>query len=111
MLSTLHSRSVEDTLTRLESLHLDSQIVKDTLELIIAQRLVPTLCPNCKIRIEGSTHKRNELGCEQCRRGIGGRKAVFEWRRKEEKPSPKLKSQIEHLVLKGEVDASILDQY
>jgi len=48
VLSTLHTNSAPETITRLLDLGLDPVNFSDALLAILAQRLMRTLCPNCK---------------------------------------------------------------
>jgi type II secretory ATPase GspE/PulE/Tfp pilus assembly ATPase PilB-like protein len=47
VLSTLHTNSSIETLTRLKDMNIDSYIIASTLRLIISQRLVRMLCVDC----------------------------------------------------------------
>ena len=49
VLSTIHTNSAVETLTRIENMDVPSFLVASTVELIIAQRLVRKLCQTCKI--------------------------------------------------------------
>ncbi|MBU3824012.1 MAG: type IV-A pilus assembly ATPase PilB [Candidatus Oceanisphaera merdipullorum] len=48
VLSTLHTNSATDTLTRLSSMGLAAYNIASSVSLIIAQRLARKLCPHCK---------------------------------------------------------------
>lgn len=50
VLSTIHTNSAVETLTRIDNLGVQPFLMASTIELIIAQRLVRRLCPNCKIQ-------------------------------------------------------------
>lgn len=49
VLSTLHTNSATDTLTRLKNMGLAAYNIASSVSLIIAQRLARKLCPHCKI--------------------------------------------------------------
>ncbi len=68
VLSTLHTNSAEATLTRLKNMGVESFNMTDSLNLIIAQRLVRRLCEHCK-----GAH------CAECQQGYKGRVGVFEF--------------------------------
>jgi len=48
LFSTIHANDAESTIPRLLNNDVDPFLVSSTLELVIAQRLVRTICPNCK---------------------------------------------------------------
>jgi type IV pilus assembly protein PilB len=92
LLSTLHTVGTAQTIMRLLDLGVESFYVREVLQLIVAQRLVRTLCPHCKQPYDPSPEARAELGhfygsaplfrsvgCPECRNtGYSGRTAVFE---------------------------------
>ncbi len=49
ILSTIHGRNVFDCLKRLKSFGADPLMIGDSVSLIIYQRLLPRLCPRCKV--------------------------------------------------------------
>jgi general secretion pathway protein E len=95
VLSTLHTNDAPTTITRLLDLGLPSFLIKSTLIGVMAQRLVRTLCPNCK---EPGTITQEEwddlvkpwtapkpeaickpVGCIECRNtGYLGRQGIYE---------------------------------
>lgn len=93
--STLHTNDAASAITRLIDMGVKPFLVASSIQAIMAQRLVRTLCGHCKepyepeeselravgIRAEdimGKTIYRN-VGCEACKfTGFKGRKAVFE---------------------------------
>lgn len=94
VLSTLHTNSAPETITRLMSMGLPPYNLASSLKLIIAQRLVRILCSNCKkeekvsdnvLLKEGFTE--DEIGkfklyvpgsCDKCTQGFKGRQGIFE---------------------------------
>ncbi len=97
VLSTLHTNSAPETLTRLLNMGVPAFNVATTVSLIIAQRLARRLCPKCKkpaddipdeiLSEEGFDNigiPREELelfhpvGCGQCSKGYKGRVGVYE---------------------------------
>ena len=97
VLSTLHTNSAAETLTRLMNMGVPTFNVATTVSLIIAQRLARRLCAACKIPAtdipdeilteEGFDeigYSREEItlfhpvGCEKCTDGYKGRVGVYE---------------------------------
>lgn len=95
VLSTLHTNSAAETLTRLVNMGIPSFNIASSVNLIIAQRLVRKLCEHCKEELEDVTHQsllelgfpENEVdeitvykacGCKQCNQGYRGRLGLFE---------------------------------
>ena len=86
VLSTLHTNSAVETVTRLLSMGIDPYQVAQALTLIIAQRLIRKLCPLCKqaetapLITEGEQKNKGyrASGCPCCRYGYKGRIAIFE---------------------------------
>jgi type IV pilus assembly protein PilB len=95
VLSTLHTNSAADTLTRLLDMGQEPFLIASSVKLVIAQRLLRTLCENCKKkgkpsdkleRFPPSARKSlaktvffNAVGCPECNgTGYLGRTAVFE---------------------------------
>jgi type IV pilus assembly protein PilB len=67
--STLHTNDVESTISRLYDLNLKNIDIEDGLRGVISQRLIPVLCPRCKIKKELKgrvTYERNKNGCKYC---------------------------------------------
>lgn len=89
--STLHTNNSLDSISRMLDMGVESYLLAASLRLIIAQRLVRVLCPNCKapskeVLHEGfqhtfSIHEHHvPTGCPQCYfTGYKGRRAVFEF--------------------------------
>ncbi|PCK09158.1 MAG: type IV-A pilus assembly ATPase PilB [Alteromonadaceae bacterium] len=97
VLSTLHTNSAPETLTRLMNMGVPTFNVATTVSLIIAQRLARRLCPACKIPSEELPDNilteegfdvieipREEftifkpVGCKKCSNGYKGRVGVYE---------------------------------
>ncbi|MEZ5359638.1 MAG: GspE/PulE family protein [Candidatus Zixiibacteriota bacterium] len=94
VLSTLHTNNSVATISRMLDLGAESYLIGSTLKLIIAQRLVQTICPNCKqkdVSVEQQTASRklggdanlvvySGRGCDYCgNTGFKGRKAIYEF--------------------------------
>jgi protein transport protein HofB len=89
VLSTLHTNSTSETLTRLQQMGVARWMISSALLLVIAQRLVRRLCPHCQTQ-EGhysefpislwprALPRWKGTGCERCYRGYHGRVALFE---------------------------------
>ncbi|MFQ3270537.1 MAG: general secretion pathway protein E, partial [Lentimonas sp.] len=100
VLSTLHTNDAPGALTRLTDMDIEPFLIASSVEMIIAQRLVRRLCPNCAqpanyephqvqsclttMRIEQAEAQyghlaKTQVGCERCRKlGFRGRVAIFE---------------------------------
>ncbi len=97
VLSTLHTNSAPETLTRLRNMGVPAFNLATSVNLIIAQRLARRLCNNCKVVIdvpveslqeEGFTdedmstgltiYDANPDGCEKCSAGYKGRVGIYE---------------------------------
>lgn len=61
VLSTLHTNSAPETITRLLDMGLDPFSFGDALVAVLAQRLARTLCPQCKVRTPGSQEEYREI--------------------------------------------------
>jgi type IV pilus assembly protein PilB len=70
VLSTLHTNSSIETITRLMNIGLPSYEIASSISLITAQRLIRKLCVHCK---DFPTQ-----GCEHCTDGYAGRMAIHE---------------------------------
>tara|TARA_B100001094_G_scaffold333457_1_gene412831 strand:- start:19752 stop:20975 length:1224 start_codon:yes stop_codon:yes gene_type:complete len=92
VLSSLHTHSAYATLNRLINLGLSIDALVQSLELVIAQRLLRKLCPYCKQPNTQVTAQLKQLnlsvtegtcfyqaqGCSDCYQGYKGRIAVYE---------------------------------
>lgn len=67
VLSTLHTNDASSAIERLHQLGIHDYEIKNSLLLVIAQRLVRKLCPHCIGK-----------GCEQCYQGYKGRIGVYQ---------------------------------
>lgn len=96
VLSTLHTNSAPETLTRLRNMGVPAFNIATSVSLIIAQRLGRRLCEYCKqpahlpetaLLEEGFTpeqiqglqlYEANHEGCSHCNRGYKGRVGIYE---------------------------------
>lgn len=96
VLSTLHTNSAADVLSRLVSMGIPSYNVATSVSLIIAQRLCRVLCPRCKKQVNlpkpalleiGFTEQEIDskdltifeaVGCHHCQEGYKGRTGIYE---------------------------------
>lgn len=95
VLSTLHTNSAAETLTRLRNMGVASFNIATSVNLIIAQRLSRRLCSHCKKPVdipretlleEGFTEEKiasgltiyGPVGCENCQDGYKGRVGIYE---------------------------------
>jgi type IV pilus assembly protein PilB len=94
VLSTLHTNSAAETLTRLHHMGVAAFNIATAINLIIAQRLARKLCPHCKKEVEipretliaegfpesqiGSFQLYSPVGCEHCNGGYKGRVGIYE---------------------------------
>lgn len=93
--STLHTNSASDTLTRLIDMGLEPFLISSSLRIVVAQRLLRLICPECKaVDIQSDRLIRSRLrlsedlsgvrfytgrGCDHCSgTGYSGRSAIFE---------------------------------
>jgi len=94
VMSTLHTNSAAETLTRLRNMGVPSFNIATSVNLIIAQRLARRLCSNCKKPVElpeevllaegfpkesiGTFKVYGPVGCESCKSGYKGRVGIYE---------------------------------
>lgn len=89
VLSTLHTNSTCETLTRLTQMGIPGYLLAACLKLVIAQRLVRRLCPHCRYPQVEILHFPAAIwpeplipwraaGCEHCFGGYYGRIGVYE---------------------------------
>ena len=91
VLSTLHTNDAVRTIARLRDLEVEPYLIGSSLLIVVAQRLVHTLCPSCRFEhqpmeaefevlgIEEGFTCWESYGCPECNyRGVTGRSALFE---------------------------------
>ena len=94
VMSTLHTNSAAETLTRLRNMGVPSFNIATSVNLIIAQRLARKLCSSCKKEVPiphealveegfpadkiGSFKIFGPVGCENCNNGYKGRVGIYE---------------------------------
>ncbi|MCG7598941.1 type IV-A pilus assembly ATPase PilB [Halomonas sp. McH1-25] len=94
VLSTVHTNSAAETLTRLRNMGVAPFNIASSVSLIIAQRLARKLCPHCKqpaeipreaLLQEGFSDEElrdatlyHPVGCRQCTLGYKGRVGIYE---------------------------------
>ncbi|OIH12060.1 type IV-A pilus assembly ATPase PilB [Acinetobacter baumannii] len=96
VLSTLHTNSAAETLTRLQNIGIPTYNIATTVSLVIAQRLARVLCRKCKVPVElprktllniGFDESEiddpnfriyDPVGCASCNKGYKGRTGVYE---------------------------------
>ena len=95
-MSTLHTNSAPETLTRLRNMGVPSFNIATSVNLVIAQRLARRLCSQCKAPVDVPKQSLLELGfteqdlanpdlqifqpvgCSECREGYKGRVGIYE---------------------------------
>ncbi len=96
VLSTLHTNSAPETLTRLRNMGVASFNIATSVNLVVAQRLARRLCKNCKRPTSAPRQSLLEIGfteedlanpdnviyepvgCSECREGYKGRVGIYE---------------------------------
>ncbi len=95
VLSTLHTNSAPETLTRLRNMGVPSFNIATSVILIIAQRLARRLCNECKVPVDIPENSLREFGftdedlktgftvygpkgCDECNNGYKGRVGIYE---------------------------------
>jgi type IV pilus assembly protein PilB len=94
VLSTLHTNSAAQTLTRLHNMGIQGFNIATSVSLIIAQRLARKLCSHCRVPLEipretllkeGFPEERigtftiyEPVGCDHCNGGYKGRVGIYE---------------------------------
>ena len=93
VVSTLHTNSTANTITRLMDMGIDSYLIADSTIAVVAQRLVRRLCPSCKrkrylndgekewlgINPDYNLEIYEAVGCDKCNdTGYFGRIGVYE---------------------------------
>ncbi len=75
ILSTLHTNDAPSTVTRLVDIGIPPYLIVSTLEAVVAQRLVRTVCPDCRTEYDPDEDVLRELGLE--RGALGGRRFAY----------------------------------
>ncbi|WP_313103250.1 type IV-A pilus assembly ATPase PilB [Stutzerimonas nitrititolerans] len=94
VMSTLHTNSAAETLTRLRNMGVPAFNIATSVNLIIAQRLARKLCASCKKEVEvprdallkegfpedkiGTFKLYGPVGCDNCNGGYKGRVGIYE---------------------------------
>ena len=97
MLTTIHTPRASQIIERFEQLGIERWKIAQTLKAACAQRLIKTLCPYCKMEVEGVSEKDRMIygldeswatqtiyehpaeGCRECHgSGYAGRTAILE---------------------------------
>lgn len=118
VLSTLHTNSAPETVTRLMNMGVEPYNLASSLKLVIAQRLVRVLCDDCKKeeKVDDETLLKEgflpeEIGkfklfvpgkCEHCTHGFKGRIGIFE--------VMPISSEMEALIMRGGNAIEIVSQ-
>ncbi|MBN2373357.1 Flp pilus assembly complex ATPase component TadA [bacterium] len=116
VLSTLHTNSATETITRLLDMNVEPFLVATSISLIIAQRLMRRICPSCKeetslenmhlevlekkgIDISGVRFYKGK-GCSNCNyAGYKGRVAIYE--------VLPIRHELQEMIIKGESSLKI----
>ncbi|MCL1050563.1 type IV-A pilus assembly ATPase PilB [Shewanella abyssi] len=119
VLSTLHTNSAAETLTRLINMGVAGYNIASSVNLIIAQRLSRRLCPACKtpevvpndellklgftqLQIQQGIIAHKPVGCEHCSGGYKGRVGIYE--------VMKMSDEIARTIMEGGNSLQILKQ-
>lgn len=90
VLSTLHTNDAVSTITRLMDMDVDNYLIANSLNGVVAQRLIRKICPNCRKKYLASEKEKEILGtdveylykgegCHICNNtGYKGRQAIHE---------------------------------
>ncbi|MGE3953587.1 MAG: GspE/PulE family protein [Parachlamydiales bacterium] len=79
VLSTLHTNDAPSAITRLVDMGIESYLISSSIVGVLAQRLVRTLCPHCRLP-EAKEGSHLGPGCPHCfQSGYKGRRALYEW--------------------------------
>lgn len=84
--STLHTKDINSTFDRILDLNINENLMNEALKTVINQRLVKTLCADCRKKVEapkwlkekGINFVYEAVGCGRCDNGYKGRVGVFE---------------------------------
>jgi type II secretory ATPase GspE/PulE/Tfp pilus assembly ATPase PilB-like protein len=75
VLSTLHTNDAPSAITRLRYMRVEPFLISASVVLVIAQRLVRVLCPQCKVPFEGTPSILEKL--EKAAHNFQGTRAIF----------------------------------
>ncbi|WP_079253696.1 type II secretion system ATPase GspE [Endozoicomonas arenosclerae] len=70
VLSTLHTNTAIGAVTRLRDMGIEPFLLSSSLLGVLAQRLVRTLCPSCKVARELTPHERKLMGLDESDRSL-----------------------------------------
>lgn len=84
--STVHTKDINSTFDRILDLNINENLMNEALKTVINQRLVKTLCADCRKKVEapkwlkekGINYVYEAVGCGRCDNGYKGRVGVFE---------------------------------
>ncbi len=93
--TTLHTNDAPGAITRLIDMGVEPFLISSTLEAVLGQRLLRSICPNCRTSYEPNTNTLDQLGlgrrdlgdkkfyygkgCDACNQtGYKGRKGIYE---------------------------------
>jgi type IV pilus assembly protein PilB len=119
VLSTVHTNSAPETITRLLDMGIQPYLIVSSVNLVLAQRLMRKLCTRCKAETSPNDLQLNLLeshgldisghqlftgeGCEECNNtGYRGRIAIYE--------VMPMSDKIQELILKGKSAQAIKDK-
>ncbi|WP_299810574.1 type IV-A pilus assembly ATPase PilB [uncultured Shewanella sp.] len=119
VLSTLHTNSAAETLTRLINMGVPGYNIASSVNLIIAQRLSRRLCPTCKVpedipadgllklgfsqeQVDAGITPHKPVGCDLCSGGYKGRVGIYE--------VMKMSDEIARTIMEGGNSLQILKQ-
>lgn len=105
VLSTLHTNSAHETLTRFLNMGIASVNIASSIRLIVAQRLIRLLCPFCKVSSTDFVFGKlayQASGCSRCTHGYRGRQALFEMM--------PISKTLAHMIMAGENEFNLLNQ-
>ena len=119
VLSTLHTNSAAETITRLLNMGVPAFNVATAVTLIIAQRLARRLCSKCAKPVENLPEEsllelgftkdmlkgaeiKEAVGCESCNKGYKGRTGIYE--------VVQITSKIARMILEGANSMEIADE-
>ena len=113
-----HTNSASGTFDRLQALDVEAHQIADAVRLILAQRLIPRLCPVCRksrrptelemvriekqsgVRLNPAIYHANTIGCRNCHKGYTGRRIITE--------IIPVDAGMRELLLKGQTHAEIV---